>query len=75
MPQDTTDIRNLRDFWGYFNAQVEAESEIYAALKLDRMIESTKNFVSSVNTRVNKTLGSYIDLSTKSMMLESYLRI
>jgi hypothetical protein len=43
--------------------------------KLRRMIEHIKSFVNSVNSRVNKTLGSHIDLSTKAMVLEAYLPI
>lgn len=73
--KDSNDIRNLRDYWGYFNAQVESENQILSSLKLQRLIGHTKAFVDSVNARANKTLGAFIDLSTKAMMIESTLEV
>jgi hypothetical protein len=65
---DSIDLRNLRDHWGYFNSQLFTQSKEFARLKFSRMSHNIAAYVQSVNERINNTMGAYIDLSTRVMM-------
>lgn len=65
---DTLDLRNIRDYWGYMNNQTHTQSIEYARLKTKRMNHSISSYVRSVNERINETMSAYIDLTTKIQM-------
>lgn len=40
-------------------------------LKFDRMVQNIDSYVKGLNDRINRTLTTYIDLSTKTMLLSA----
>lgn len=61
----------MRNYWGYFNSQLEKETQIFVDLKFSRMSHNIESYITGLNDRINKTLTTYIDLATKTMMLSS----
>jgi hypothetical protein len=62
-------LRNLRNFWGYFNSQLEKETQNFVDLQFGRIVQNIESYVKGLNDRINCTLSTYIDLSTKTMLL------
>jgi len=66
-PKDTQDVKNLRDFWAYCNAQISSELREYGLMKIQRMNDQIGQYIEGFNSKINKTLSIYIDLQTRMM--------
>lgn len=65
LPKETNDLVNLRDYWGYFNTQVQQETANYVESKYHRMAMSLQDYVDGSNERINHSIGIIVNLSTK----------
>lgn len=66
-PKDTQDVKNLRDFWAYCNAQISSELREYGLMKIKRMNDQIGQYIEGFNSKINRTLTIYIDLQTRMM--------
>lgn len=63
--KDTQDVKNLRDFWAYCNAQISSELREFGHMNLKRMTDQITAYIDGSNKKINKTLSLFIDLQTR----------
>lgn len=62
--KESMNLKNLRDYWGFYTFQIERELTEYANSSKKRLSECLNRFLEASNSRVNDEITSNVNLTT-----------
>lgn len=58
-------MKNLKEFWAYFNSQISSELKEFGSSQVRRMQDQVGDYINGFMKRVNTQMSIFIDLQTK----------